>query len=154
MAKANNIDLVKEEAQRLLGYLGLDGEVSVQKKDEALVIGIDTPQASILIGRRGETISAFQNILGQIIYKLTGEGQRIIVDSGDWRTRQEESLRNLALNSAGKVVQTGEPQYLFGLRSDERRIVHLALADHPDVITESQGEGKERHIIIKPRTAQ
>lgn len=154
MTKTNNTGLVKEEAQKLLEYLGLAGEVAAEEKDEALFVGIDTPQAPILIGRRGQTLAAFQNILSQVIYKLTGGNQRIIVDCGSWRAKQEESLRNLALSTAEKVAQTNEPQYLFDLRPDERRIVHLTLADHPGVITESQGEGRERHIIIKPRTTQ
>lgn len=154
MRKTNSLDQIREAAQNLVGYIGTPGEVVVGEEGDNIHIDIKTEQAPIFIGRHGETISAFQNILSQIVYKLTGESQRIIVDCGGWRAKQEEILHSLARNIAERVVQTGEPQYLFNLRSDERRIVHLALSDHPDVVAESQGEGKDRHIVVSPRTSQ
>lgn len=153
MAKVNNTDLIKETTQTLVGHLGIAGEIVVGEEEGNIYVDIKTEQAPILIGRHGETISAFQNILSQIVYKLTGESQRIIVDSGAWRAKQKEMLKSLALDTAGRVAQTGQPQHLFNLRSDERRIVHLALSDHPDVLAESQGEGKDRHIVVSPRTS-
>lgn len=154
MKKANSLDQIREVAQNLVGYIGTPGGVIVEEEGENILVDIKTEQAPIFIGRHGETISAFQNILSQIAYKLTGESQRIIVDCGGWRAKQEEMLKSLALNTAGEAVQTGQPQHLFNLRSDERRIVHLALSGHPDVSAESQGEGKDRHIIVSPRTSR
>lgn len=154
MAK-NELEIVKEEAEGLLSRLGLTGEVRVEEdaEQEAIKVYIDTPQASILIGRHGETLSSFQLILSQIVYSsIQKDGsRRILVDSGDWRSRQEESLKNLALDTAAKVAESGEPHPLYNLRAEERRIVHMVLTDHPDVVTESEGEGRDRHITIKPR---
>lgn len=154
MTKAGRVDLIKETAQALIEYLGIIGEIVAHKEEGSIRVDIKTEQAPILIGRHGETISAFQNILSQIAYKLTGESQRIIVDCAGWRAKQEEILKSLALDTAARVIQTGQPQHLFNLRSDERRIVHLALSDHPDVSAESQGEGKDRHIVVSPRTGR
>lgn len=152
MAKQDNSKAVKDAAEKLVSLMGISGEVSTKEEEEAnILVEITTEQAPILIGRHGETIAAFQTILNQIVYKLLGEGKRVLVDCGNWRTKQEGSLKTLAFSVAQRAIETGSPQSLFNLRSDERRLVHLALSEHPDVISESQGEGKERHIVIKPK---
>lgn len=143
---------IKELAEKLLGYLGLTGKVDVQEKDEETVlVDIDTPDAPILIGRHGETLSAFQTILAQTLYNPDKENKKIIVDCGGWRGKQEDILRNMATSAAQRVVETGKPQPIFNLRPDERRIIHMVLTDHPDVLTESEGEGRDRHILIIPK---
>lgn len=142
----------KGAAEKLLGHLGLNGKVAVRGKDEETVlVDIDTPHAPILIGRHGETLSAFQTILVQILYKPAEDNKRIIVDCGGWRGKQEDILRNVAIDAAQRVVETGEAQPIFNLRPDERRIIHTVLTDHPEVLTESEGEGKDRHIVVIPK---
>lgn len=142
---------VKKTAEDLLSQMGLEGTVDVTE-NEFLLVNIQTEQAPILIGRHGETLSAFQVLLSQMTYSVEGEQKRIIVDCGGWRGKQEESLKNMALDAAQRVVETGSPQPLFNLRPDERRIVHMVLSDHPEVVTESEGEGRDRHLVIKPRS--
>lgn len=152
MAKQDNSKAVKDAAGKLISLMGISGEVAAKEEEDAnILVKITTEQSPILIGRHGETIAALQTILSQIVYKLLGEGKRVLVDCGDWRTKQEESLKTLALSCAQRAKETGIPQSLFDLRSDERRLVHLALSEHPDVVSESQGEGRDRHIVIKPK---
>lgn len=152
MAQDQN-KLVKDSAETLLDLLGIKGEVSVadDKENEALAVNISTEEAGILIGRHGETISAFQLVLNQIIQKQTGEWQRVLVDTGDYRTKQEDMLKNMAMSAADRVKQTGNPYSLYDLTPGQRRYVHMILGQDPQILTESEGEGRERHLVIKPR---
>ena len=150
-------DTVQKIAKKTISLLGIDGDIAVSddKENEATVVQIETDEAGILIGRHGETIGALQLVLNQIFYQKTGEWERIVVDVGDYRTRQKDSLENLAQTAAGRAKETGKPQSVFDLSAAERRMVHIALADDPDVVTESDGEGRDRHIIVKaPRKAR
>lgn len=138
----------------MLGVLGIKAEaqVSQDQENEAYLVEINSNEAGVLIGHHGETISAFQLLLGQIVNQKTGEWARILVNVGDWRQRREETLRALAQTLAAKTKETGEPQHIYDLTPAERRIVHIALAEDPEVTTESEGEGRDRHIVIKPKS--
>lgn len=145
------MDKIQSTAQTLLDLMGIQGEISVSedKENEAIVVTVDTQEAGILIGRHGETISAFQLILNQIINRGEENWQRILVDCGDYRSRQEESLRNLALSTAEQVKETGEAKALYDLTPAQRRVVHMVLSEDSDIVTESEGEGRERHLVVR-----
>ena len=145
------MDNIQSTAQILLDLMGIKGEISVSedKENEAVVVTVDTQEAGILIGRHGETISAFQLILNQIVNRGQENWQRVLVDCGDYRSRQEESLRSLALNTAEQVKETGEAKALYDLTPAQRRIVHMVLSEDSAIITESEGEGRERHLVVR-----
>lgn len=147
-----NKKLVQEAAEELLKKIGIDGKIKVSEINEAFTVQIETEETGLLIGFHGETLSGFQLILSLILYKETGGWLKILVDVGDYREKQEEVLRQTALSAAQKVVSTGQPVELYELSSFERRIIHLALVDHPRVISESMGEGRERKLIVKLKT--
>jgi spoIIIJ-associated protein len=127
-------------------------KASEDKKNEAVRIDIETEEETgLLIGRHGETIEAIQSILGMMLKKKTGDWVRIIVDVGGWREKQEERLRDLATQTAERAKETGEGQPLYNLSPAQRRVIHLALADNPDIETESAGEDEERYLIIRPK---
>ena len=108
-------------------------------------------EAGLLIGRQGETLMAIQTILGMMVRKGLGEWVRIVVNVGDWREKQESYLKEMALQTAARAKETGEPQYLYNLTSNQRRIIHLTLSEDGEVETESQGEDKERYLIIRKK---
>jgi spoIIIJ-associated protein len=127
-------------------------KASEDKKNEAVRIDIETEEETgLLIGRHGETIEAIQSILGMMLKKKTGDWVRIIVDVGGWREKQEERLRDLATQTAERAKETGEGQPLYNLSPAQRRVIHLTLADDPDIETESAGEDEERYLIIRPK---
>jgi spoIIIJ-associated protein len=105
----------------------------------------------VLIGRRGETLGALQFLTSLITSKKTGKWAKILVDVEGYRMRRETSLRSLAVRMAQRVQQTRQPMALEAMPPNERRIVHLALQDHPAVKTASIGEGEQRHIVISPK---
>lgn len=158
-------DLIQKTAEELLGLMGLDASVKVKedKKDKQslsanglILVDVEAEDAGIFIGRHGETIQAFQLILNQIVYSELREAgnqedawKQIIVNCGDYRQRQEEGLRNLAFSAAARAKETGKPQSLYDLTAAQRRVVHLALSDDLEVTTESEGEGRERRLVVK-----
>lgn len=143
---------IEQITKELLKHLGIETEIEISEDKEGTVhINLRPSDPGILIGYHGETLSSFQLILSMMIYRKLGEWTRILVDVGDYRQRQEERLRALALNAAKKVKFSGESYAMPYLTPAERRIVHLILTDHPEVITESEGEGRNRRIIVKPK---
>lgn len=146
-----NEKLIKETGEELLKNLKIEADIKVEEKEGIYQVQIETPDSGILIGYHGETLMSFQLILSLMIYKKTGSWVRLAVNIGDYRERREEILRQMAQQAAEKVAASDEPIVYFSLPSFERRIIHLALADHPQVTTISEGEGKERRLIIKKR---
>lgn len=146
-----NLQVVEKLAKELLSLMGTKAKVKVSedKQNQTAKVDLDAgEETGLLIGNRGETISAIQVVLGIIIRQEVGEWMRIVVDVGDWREKQEEQLKELAEQAAERVKQTGEPQALYNLNPNQRRIIHLGLSDDSDVETESVGEGVDRYLVV------
>lgn len=151
---SKTLSLAEKMANELLSLMGTKAQAkaSEDKKNEAVRIDIETEEETgLLIGRHGETIEAIQSVLGMMLKKKTGDWVRVIVDVGGWREKQEERLRDLATQTAERAKETGEDQPLYNLSPAQRRVIHLTLADDPDIETESAGEGEERYLIIGPK---
>lgn len=142
---------IKEITEQLITDLGFLAEVVVQSEEEQINIQIESPEAAALIGFHGENLQAIQLVLSFMAHKALGEWTRVNVNVGDYRQKREEQLTKLALSLATKAKFSGETQAIPNLSASERRIVHLALTNHPDVISESEGEGRERTLTIKPK---
>lgn len=112
-------------------------------------INLSGPDAGIVIGKHGETLKATEYLLN-LIARDVGEGRRIVLDSDGYRERREQSLQRLALAAARKCADRGRPAHLEPMTSWERRIVHLALKDNPDVETRSVGEPPSRKVVVYP----
>ena len=106
---------------------------------------------SILIGRRSETLNAFQYIASLMVGKEVQQWVQLIVDVEGYRSRRENQLRRMARRMAEQAVKTGRRQALEPMSSNERRIVHIELRDYPGVTTESEGEDPYRKVCIFPR---
>lgn len=126
-------------------------KAAFDEKENNINVQIDSDQAAALIGFHGETLLALQLVSSFLVHKILGDWTKVIVNVGDYRQKREEQLKRLALNLAMKVKFSGEAQIVPNLSPAERRLVHMALADHPDVVSESEGEGRERTLVIKPK---
>jgi len=122
--------------------------------DQVVNINIEaSPEDSgMIIGYHGETISSLQLIMSLIINKDLDQWCRISVNINDYRERREESLIEMAKNTAQRVNQDGEETVMPPMNSFDRRIVHLALAGKKGIKTESVGEGKERRLVVYPQS--
>ncbi|MBI3385251.1 KH domain-containing protein [Candidatus Gottesmanbacteria bacterium] len=149
----SDLEMVKDLVSDSLKNLMVEGKVVVEKDEETIRVNIETSQSGALIGYHGEGLISLQLILNIMVYKKTGSWQRVVVNVGDYRQKREEYLKNLALNVATRVKTTRTVSTLNDLSSFERRIIHLVLSEDPEIEAYSEGEGKDRHLIIKPKAS-
>ena len=119
--------------------------------DEEVVIDLVGPDVAILIGRRGQTLDALQYLVGIIASRRVHGRRRIVLDAEQYRERHQAMLEQKAREYAKAVKAEGKEAVLEPQPPRDRRIIHVALADDPDVYTYSEGEGDERHVVISPR---
>lgn len=119
------------------------------ENDQSLVmVEVQGDDLSILIGRRSETLNALQYITSLIVAKEVGKWVPLMIDVQGYRARRERQLRVLARRMAEQVIHTGRRSALEPMPANERRIIHLELRDHPDVMTESVGDEPNRKVTI------
>jgi spoIIIJ-associated protein len=146
---------IKNIADELFSLLGIEAEIDVEKEDqegqEVFMVEVKAPsEAGLLIGAHGSTLHAIQSFLAMAVKQKTGDWVRVVVDIGDWRQKHEEHLSSLAKATAERAKSTGEAQQLYNLTPAQRRIVHMALSKEEGIVTESEGEGASRYLVVKP----
>ena len=143
--------IIKDTTEELLKLLGVEGSTEINFGDETVGIVLDTPDSGVVIGRHGDILESLQLVLSIVISKKLNEFLRISLEVGDYKKNREEWLRNTALDAKDKAIDQGREITLPELKAWERRIVHLALKDDKEVISESVGEGRDRVLIIRPK---
>jgi spoIIIJ-associated protein len=153
-AKKDSVKVVQKLADEFFTDLNVDAEVVVSKVDspeeEGFCVSVRGEELGPIIGYHGETLNALQLILSLIVSHKLDSWARITLNAGDWRERREESLEVMALRAAEKAVSSGSEVEMPTMSAGDRRLIHLALKDHPEVISESSGDGPLRRIVIKP----
>jgi spoIIIJ-associated protein len=153
------LDRSEAVISKLLHLLNLEAQVSANygERDRegrrSIHVDIRGNDLSILIGRRSETLNAFQYIASLIVGKEMQDWVQLVIDVEGYRDRREKQLIQMAKRMAEQVVKTGRRQTLEPMPSAERRIIHIALRDHPDVMTESTGEEPYRKVTIVPKNS-
>jgi spoIIIJ-associated protein len=151
------LDRTESVVSKMLHLLNLQAQVSAHygstERDGRHNIHVDIRgnDLSVLIGRRSETLSAFQYIASLIVGKEEQQFVQLTVDVEGYRDRREKQLVQMAQRMADQVSKSGRRQTLEPMPSAERRIIHIALRDHPDVKTESTGEEPYRKVMILPK---
>jgi spoIIIJ-associated protein len=151
------LDHTESVISKMLHLLKLEAQVSANygpaERDGRRNIHVDIRgnDLSVLIGRRSETLSAFQYVASLIVGKETQQFVQLTVDVEGYRDRREKQLIQMARRMADQVAKSGRRQTLEPMPSGERRIIHVALRDHPDVKTESTGEEPYRKVMIIPK---
>lgn len=142
-------EVVKTEAEGLLSKLIGEYTLEVTESNGAFQIVIKTEEAPTIIGRHGETIRAIQKILEVILYKKLQESVHVLINVNDYREKQQERLEYMAGQYADKVTESRQPENVFHLSSYERRIIHQYITtNYPDLASYSEGEGRDRKLII------
>jgi len=132
--------------------MGLNAEVVVNEIEEGeITVEIRGEGLGLLTGRHGATLDALQMLAAIVANPNHDPGSRIIVDAENYRERRRELLRQMAIQQAEKAKESQQEVVIPDLKAFERRIVHLALKDDPEVETYSEGEGDDRCIVISPR---
>ena len=142
----------QEVASKIVGSILGETPVEVKILENRVDIHVDCGDDSgLLIGREGQTLAALQYLTSRIVSRRMEAPVRVQFDVGDYRERQDDRLRELALALAERVRATGRPCSTRPMSSYHRRLVHMALQDSPDVQTRSSGEGPLKRVIIQRR---
>lgn len=154
--KFDAVEFTQKTTDELLELVGLNSKASVtfekSGEEDLIIVNIDAQdETGLLIGAHGATLNAIQVFLGMALRQESGEWHRVTVNIGDWQEKQEEQLRELAEQTAARAVSTGEPQRLYNLTPAQRRVIHMILSEDGEVETLSEGEGEDRHLIIKTK---
>ena len=151
------LDHTEGVISKMLHLLNLEAQVSAHygdnERDDRRNIHVDIRgnDLSVLIGRRSETLAAFQYVASLIVGKETEQFVQLTVDVEGYRDRREKQLVQMAKRMADQVAKNGRRQTLVPMPSGERRVIHIALRDHPAVKTESTGEEPYRKVVILPK---
>ncbi|MBI2873146.1 MAG: protein jag [Chloroflexi bacterium] len=145
-----------EVLNKLLSLMGVSAIATIRHAGDEVAgepptIDITGEDSGLLIGRRGETLRTLQFMVSFLLSRQLGSRAYVAVDVEQYREKRYNSLRALARRVAERVVATGRPATLEPMPAAERRIIHMALADHPRVTTQSVGEGDSRQVSIRPR---
>ena len=149
--RADIVEVTNDVLETLIKLMKITADVSVIQTatDELpLTLNIEGDDLGVLIGRRGQTLASLQYIVRLIVAEQLKAWVPINVDVAGYKKRRYESLQNLALRLADQVKRNRRLITLEPMPADERRVIHLALADHPDVTTQSMGEGETRKVAI------
>jgi spoIIIJ-associated protein len=154
--KFDPVVFTTETTNQLLELAGLHSkaEVKLLKEEDGDVVEVSIDakdETGLLIGAHGATLNAIQVFLGLALRQESQEWYRVVVNVGDWQEKQEEQLRILAEQAASRAVSTGEDQTLYNLTPAQRRTIHMILTEDGKVETLSEGEGAERHLIVRPK---
>jgi len=122
-----------------------------RKSDHEIVYTVNTDENPLLIGKNGKTLESIQFYVRNLISMYSEERMIVLVDIGGYKANRKKQLEILATKTAKSVAQTRIEVKLDPMNAYERRIIHTKLSDWRDVSTVSEGEGQDRHLVIKPK---
>ena len=150
--------IIQETTNKLLDVLGVKADFEItpsssegDKEEQGVEIVLDTQDSGMLIGYHGETLEALQLILSLCIAKELGRFVRVAIEIGEYRKNRTDYLKRLVDQTKERVLNEQQIVTLPNLKAWERRAVHMMLQDDSDVVSESQGEGRDRVLTIRPK---
>jgi spoIIIJ-associated protein len=145
-----NVSLVVDFTNQILGSSGLDLNAVACRTEDGVSIQVTGSDVALLLGHNAELLDALEYLGNRALARAAGEETRLVFDSGGYRARREKELRLMAEKAAEKVRLSRIPFSFDPMTPNERRIIHLALAGDDTVMTESQGNGENRKVTIRP----
>jgi spoIIIJ-associated protein len=155
-ARSSGTDLVREGdvaadyLESLLDILDLDGDLDMDVEGERAVVAIVGKGLGSLIGDKGETLEALQELTRLAVQREMGVRSRLMLDIGGFRAKRRAELAELGTEVSNRVAQSGEPERLAAMSPFERKVVHDAVAAVDGVHSESEGEEPQRRVVVLP----
>ena len=150
---ANEEDTVCSFARELVESFGLEATVTANRETEGtLEVVVDGDEVGLLIGRRGTTLVAIEELM-RVVVQRQAQGRRhskVRLEVAGYRRRRKEALENFARGVANDVVTSGDAKALEPMNSADRKIVHDAIVDIEGVQTASEGEEPRRRVVVRP----
>jgi spoIIIJ-associated protein len=139
----------KEIVEKILASLGFAATLDEQKYDGGVMLDVKTEESGRLIGRQGQTLADLQYIVNRILFQQDQSAPKVMLDVGGYRSQARAALVKKAKDAAERVKRWGDAVELEPLNAFDRRIVHQALKDDPDIDTHSvEVEGTEKKVLI------
>lgn len=156
MIDKQDIEKIKETveeffAKMTMPVLSIIAEQSAEQEKDVVSLDLKLEEPQILIGQGGQTLFEIQRLLRTILNKKLQKIFYFNLDINEYKKKKIEYLKDIAKDLADQVVSTKEEKVLLPMSAYERRIIHAELSQRTDVVTESQGEGFDRHVVIKPK---
>jgi spoIIIJ-associated protein len=140
----------KKYLEDLLSFFGLNTEVEATHEDEVIQLNVpSTAMNGFLIGNRGDTMRSLQFLTSSALKNTEHEFWRVNVDVAGYKQQRADRLAETAQTWINRVKSSGEPMDLKPMNAADRRVIHK-VADEYGLTTESVGEGRDRHVVLKP----
>ena len=150
MNREESILFAKKYTEDVLSFFGLNVDVYATAEEDVIELSVPSSYLSnILIGRGGEMIRSFQTLIRSTLLQKNAELVRVNLDIADYKKRHNEQLAEKAEKWAKQVLVTGEEMPLPPMNPAERRVVHRVLTDYTQLSTASEGQGADRHIVLR-----
>jgi spoIIIJ-associated protein len=141
-------DIAADYLERLLDIVDYDGDIDLDVENDRAVVAIVGSDLQSLVGARGETLDALQELTRLAVQQRTGVRSRLMLDISGHRQARRSELQKLATDTAARALETGEPVRLAPMNPFERKVVHDALAAIDGVHSESEGEEPHRRVVV------
>jgi spoIIIJ-associated protein len=145
-------ETAREFVQRVAAAIGASVKASVSERDDTITVTVTGSDLGLFIGKHGQTIDAIQ-YLANAIARTEGGSHAVVVDAAGYRARRTATLETVARRTAQRASATGRRVELDPMTPVERKIVHEALKDDPEVETMSEGSEPNRYVVVLPRHA-
>lgn len=149
ISREESVQLAVKAVQDMVSFFEVNPEVTAHVEDDVITVSVASSDAnSLLIGRNAETLRSIQTLVIGMLHASDAELTRLNVDVADYKKQRADKLAEKAHGWMERVRETGEP-YAVGLNAADRRVVHKVATEYSDITTYSEGEGRERKLIIE-----
>jgi len=146
------IGYIKEVIEGMFGSWPVKVNVEVSQEDEFVMVDLTTSNDALFVQPKADPLLALQHLVRLMVRrKFPEELVHLTINIGDFHQRQRDALKKVAQDAMGQAKRGGAPVYLPPMSSFERRIVHMVVAEDPEVVSESTGVGPGRRVVVKPR---
>lgn len=153
MNQEEALEFAQKYVADMIAFFGVNAEVSASIEDEAIAVSVaSTDINSLLIGRNAETLRSIQLLVSQALRSKDAENFRVNVDIADYKKQRAEKIEAQAREWIEEVRRTGD-SHIARLNAADRRVVHRVAGEYSDIRTFSEGEGRDRHIVIAQHTS-
>lgn len=152
MDRDESITYAKKYLEDTLSFFGLNIEIKAVADDEVIELKVPSTHLNgFLIGHNGETLRSLQFLVSTTLRNHGAKLNRINIDIADYKAQRADRLVRKVKDTLEEVQKTGETKHLEAMNAADRRVVHQAVGEYPELETHSEGEGRERHIVISKK---
>jgi spoIIIJ-associated protein len=152
MNREESIMFAKKYVEDVLSFFGINVDVYATADEDVIELSVpNTYLSNLLIGKNGDTLRSLQFLIRTTLIQREAELTRVNLDVADYKRRHNDRIADQAEKWAKQVLETGEMMSLRPMNAAERRVVHKVLADYSQLSSDSEGEGRERHIVLKKK---